>query len=473
MEKKKRKLKSGAVKILKNILSIVLVLITVIFLISLKNLNVLPDKYFNLVLIAEIVIMLLGIVLYNLKNKAVSIIGIILMILLLVANSFGIYYVNTTKKFIKKGFSDTIKTSKEYYVITSKNNSSKLSHGSKVNYYKYSENIDEAEKKLGNYNYTEITDLYTKMTEILLSNEYILVDKNNYKSAFEIVNTLKEDNYKIVKKIKIEKEEKKNNEVVDSYNIYIGGRDFTGSLMDFNMLLTVNNNSKKVLVTSIPRDYYMNVHGYGMKDSLEFMGLLGDGVNERSLEDLLGIKINYSAHIYTQNLVDVVDKIGGVEFCSDRAFTTTHALVVNTYNDSKGKKLYIKKGCQTLNGIEALTVSRERLAVGSDRQRQANCRQLALNIAKKVISTSTLSNYSSVLNSFNGLYTTDMNEKVATNLLKNIISNGGYTVEEQSLDGSDSSGMIRLGTVRNYIMQPYAESVTNNASKINEVLNEK
>ena len=43
-------------------------------------------------------------------------------------------------------------------------------------------------------------------------------------------------------------------------------------------------------------------------------------------------------------------------------YTTSHALILDTYDDSLGEKLHVKKGCQWLNGIETLTVARERLA---------------------------------------------------------------------------------------------------------------
>lgn len=471
--KKKKKLKPKARLILTNIYSVILIIVSIIFLVKLKKLDILPNKYFNIVMLAEIILMLVGILLNNLKKKVLKIIGIVLMSIMLVVNLFGIHYVSSTQKFIKKSFANVVKTSKEYYVITSKNNEAKkLPENSSVTYYKYSENIDKALKKLGKYNLTETVDLYKTMNDIVTSNGYLFVDKSSFDSAFEIVDTLKKDNYKIIKRVKLVTEEKKKKDVSDSYNIYIGGRDFTGALMDFNMLVTVNNNTHKILVTSIPRDYYMTVNGYGIKDSLEFMGLLGNGVNERSLEDLLGIKVNYSVHIYTQNLVDVVDKIGGVTFCSDKAFTTTHSLVLNTYNDTS-KKFYVKKGCQTLNGIQALTVARERKNVGSDRQRQANCRQLALNIMKKVLSASTLANYSEVLNSFSGLYTTDMNEETITKLFKNMLENGNYTVEEQSLDGTDGNGRIRLNTVNSYVMVPSSSSVLEVSNKINSVIKEK
>ena len=186
------------------------------------------------------------------------------------------------------------------------------------------------------------------------------------------------------------------------------GKDFSRERNDLNMLITVNTITRKVLITSIPRDYYIPAVGYKYKDSLMVMGILGDDVVIKSIESYFGIEIDFKINVYTENLVDIVDKIGGIEFCSDISYRTTHALVQDTYNDNLGKKFYVKKGCQHLNGIQTLTVARERLAFkgenGGDRVRQVNCRKIMISILKKILSTSTLTNYSSILDSFSGFY---------------------------------------------------------------------
>ncbi|MCI6107489.1 MAG: hypothetical protein PUE33_03370 [bacterium] len=43
------------------------------------------------------------------------------------------------------------------------------------------------------------------------------------------------------------------------------------------------------------------------------------------------------------NYIKVVDEVGGITYCYDQAFTTTHALILNDYNDYGKKKLYVKK----------------------------------------------------------------------------------------------------------------------------------
>ena len=235
------------------------------------------------------------------------------------------------------------------------------------------------------------------------------------------------------------------------------------------MLLTINTKTKTILITSIPRDYYVYIPNYQTYDSLEFIGLLGENASMNALENLLDTKIDLYTSIYTEGLVEIVDLLGGIEYCSDQTFTTTHSLVLDTYDDSYGEKLTIYEGCQHLNGIETLTVARERKKIGSDRKRQENCRKIFKTIMNDSLSITTLTNYEEMLNKISDLYQTNIDKKTVQKLIKSLINNK-YQIIEQSLDGSDGSGYIRLGTINSYVMYPYESSVEQAKTKINNVL---
>ena len=278
----------------------------------------------------------------------------------------------------------------------------------------------------------------------------------------------------IIKDFNVVENKKRNNEVKDVYNVYIAGLDFTGIMRDFNMIATVNTKTHKVVLTSIPRDYYIDVPAYGMKDTLMALGSLDSEVSKEALENLFDIKIDYTVNINTNSLVKVVDKLNGIDFCSDYEFTTNHALVESTYDDSKGDKLFVPKGCKHYSGIEILAIARERMAFpGRDRVRQQNCRKIAIEIAKSLISTSTLTNYNDVLNSFDGLYVTDINKKTITNLFKSVLNGDNYEIIEQSVDGYDSIGIGHLGTADTWTMTPAMDTVYQASNKIKEVMKDK
>ena len=436
----------------KYILPIITLILSIVTVIYILKTNIIPTKYIIIILSIELILFLLSLLQIN-KNKVIKILGIIISILSIIINLLGLYYIINTNKFIKQNFTGDIVYKSDYYIITSKETEKEID---KLLYYKYSYNIEEAKKKI-KYDLEEIDNLENIKD---LKNKFLLIDEYNLK-------LLKID-YKILEQFNIEKIEQRKKEKTDSFNIYIGGRDFTRTLMDFNLLLTINNETKTILITNIPRDYYINIPEYNIRDSLEFMGLLGEQTIMSSLEQLLDTKIDYYASIYTEGLVQITDQLGGIEYCSDTSFTTTHALVLDTYDDY-GDKLTIYQGCQHLNGIETLTLARERKNVGGDRQRQKNCTKIIRSLLDKVKTTTTLTNYSNILSSISDLYQTNINEETIQSLIKNLLSNN-YTIIEQSLDGYDGNDYIRLNSVRSYVMYPNNDSVETIKNKINETL---
>lgn len=466
-------------KLIKNILSIIVLIIVLFTTYEILKLNILPTKYLIPILVTEIVLYLLGLILYNLKKKALIIIGIIIYIISIIGNIFGYYYLSKTNKYISKNLEyKTYKVTTKYYVLASKNdnidNIKNIDKEKKIEYYKYSRSINKALKSLGNYNF-EASDTASKSMEYVNNeNGYFVIASANYDYLMDSTNLYSRDNYKIIKEFEVSEKIKRNDEIKDTFNIYINGLDFTGIMRDYNLIATVNLKTKKVILTSIPRDYYIDVPAYNMKDTLMCLGSLDSEVSKEALEKLFNTKIDYTINLNTNSLVNIVDTLDGIDFCSDYEFTTTHALVTDTYNDSTGKKLHVTKGCKKYNGTEILTIARERMALpGRDRYRQKNCRQILISIAKKIASTSSLKNYDEILKSFDGLYTTDMNDKVVKNLIKKVLEDPNFEIIEQSVDGTDSIGVGHLGTQEAWIMTPSMDTVNDASNKINKLLREK
>ena len=468
-------------RLLRNVFSLVVLTIMILAIIEVFKLDVLPNKYLYLFIGGEIVLFILGCILYNLKNKLLIVLGIILYLISILGNIFGYYYLSKTNKYIHTSLKKEYYTEKTtYYLITSKNNSvnkiDDLNKDTTITYYKYSKSIDKALKILGDYKYKD-TDTASWITSEIKNNNdgYLLLAKANYEYLFASTNIESnyKDEFKIIYEFEVEDKVLVNKNMKDSYNIYINGLDFTGVMRDYNLIVTINTKTKKIVLTSIPRDYYINVPAYNMKDTLMCLGSLDSEVSKEALEDLFNTKIDYSINLNTTSLVNVVDSVGGVTFCSDYDFYTTHPMVLDTYNDT-GRKLHVTKGCREYNGIETLAIARERNAFpGRDRYRQKNCRQILLNITKKLASTTTLTNYTEVLSSFDGLYTTNMNDKVIKHLIKTYIDDPNFEIIEQSVDGTDGLGIGHLGAQESWIMEPDMNTVNEASKKINEVINEK
>lgn len=478
MKKTKDKTKKHHISKL-NILSIIAVIVFSIFLYFLFSINILPTKYLILIILVVSILIILSIVFINLKKKVVKVIGVVLIIISIILSGVGSYYLYYTNNFLNDSFSNVKKEVSTYYIITNKDNKYKEKDiKGDIYYYENSTNIKKA-LNIVKENFSVKTSSYDNVTSMLndIINkgiDFILIDKNSYSVVTNLDSTINQDIFKIVYEFDIEEEREESVEKT-SFNIYVGGTDFAG-LVDYNSIITVNMNTHEILMTSIPRDYYMDIYGMdGKKDSLSHMFAFGEDKAMKSLEQFFDVKMDYYVRVNTESLVDLVDAVGGITYCSDQAFTTTHALILNSYDDSGKQKLYVKKGCQELNGIETLTVARERNAfVGRDRVRQQNCQKIIIAIFDKLKSTNSLANYNEILNSLSDSYTTSIPRNVITNMAKDTLDGAEWKFVTQSVDGSDKwDADIAILNGKGYAMMPNMADVENARNQINKVLDER
>lgn len=464
-----------------NIISLISVIISILLIIFIVKLGILPGGYLSIAIIIIILVNLLGIILIN-KDKALKIVGIVILVLLFILSSIFIFYLSSTNNFFDKSFENATNTYKTtYYVICKKDSNYKKISDLKaktISYYESEANIDKAITKLNNkvqINKNGYSDISLMFSDLLVDDtKTVLISEGAYNLLFDIDKNLSKDNYKVLYKFGVtSKMRLKQTSKDDVINIFVGGLDFTNTNMDLNMLITINTKSRKILLTSIPRDYYIEIDGYnGKKDTLSYMGALGIDTNVRSVEKLFGIKIDYYLSIKTNSLVSLVDEVGGINYCSEHEYTTTHAMILNSYNDSQGRRLHVKKGCQQLNGIETLTIARERKAFpGSDRQRQINCQNIVVDIFDSMKSINTITNYNKILTSVGNLCETNIPKKVTKNLIKETISNPNWKIESQVLDGEDTHDYVHMTNLIDWVMYPNIDSVNQAKEKIIEVSN--
>ena len=71
-----------------------------------------------------------------------------------------------------------------------------------------------------------------------------------------------------------------------------------------NMIVTINPDTHTILLTNIPRDYYVQLHGTtGVKDKLTHAGIYGVDKSIATIEDLLDIEINYYVKVNFSSLL--------------------------------------------------------------------------------------------------------------------------------------------------------------------------
>ena len=251
---------------------------------------------------------------------------------------------------------------------------------------------------------------------------------------------------KIIYTISIPVEETDNTSSVDvtsePFNIYISGSDMEGSIdivnrTDVNMIATVNPTTNEVLLTSIPRDYYVTLPTKGAKDKLTHSSLYGMQESIGAIENELGIDINYYLRVNYTTIITLVDAIGGIEIESDRDFYTSGMKGMPELNGH-----HFVKGINQVDGKLALAFCRERHAFSEgDMKRNENQQQVMEAIIKKATSSTTiLTKYTSLLDAVKDNLSTNMTQDEMASIIKmQLDSMPSWNIEKQSIKGINNT----------------------------------
>ncbi|MEG1705822.1 MAG: LCP family protein [Clostridia bacterium] len=481
--------KTNKKKITKNIffriIFVVYVLLTIVFFGYIVSINMVPTKY--LVILAVII---LGItaglsigILRPKKKKAINIVCTLTACCILAVYGTAYYYLGNALNFIGT-MSNINEETEEYYVVAlkdSKFNKIEDIKGKELYMFEIADGFKDVQteisskvkvnfKKEDNLD-TLSSNLLNKKVDVILvgSVQYSMItdEKENFKSKTKIIYTA---THKIKENKPEEIKDNKSKYTIENgvFNVYISGIDTDGrisnvSRSDANIVATINTKTNEVLLTSIPRDYYVVLHSKKAKDKLTHSGIYGINETITTVQDLLGIDINYYVRVNFTTVIKVVDAIGGVDVNSDVAFSS----VGYSY----------KKGMNHLNGKQALAFSRERYSfAGGDRQRGKNQQKVIEAIIKKLTSSTTvLTKYTNILNSLSSSFQTNVEQKDISSLVKmQLDTMPSWKISNMSLDGTGANlTTYSAGSQKLYVMIPDQNTVKEAKSKIDSILDGK
>ena len=235
----------------------------------------------------------------------------------------------------------------------------------------------------------------------------------------------------------------------DPFTILISGSDTYGTInslsrSDVNMLVTVNPQTKEVLLISIPRDTYTAITCKknpnacaavsNQKDKLTHSGIYGIGCTESSIEDLLGIEINYTVRVNFSTLINVVDALGGIDVYVEEGLEVDRFYA----NGTEG----VSAGMNHLDGERALGFARERHAyLDDDNQRIKNQQIVMQAVLDKVMSPSMLFNYPKIIRALSTAFYTNMPLEQIQELIRFEISSfPSWKISSFALNGGGVTG---------------------------------
>ena len=257
----------------------------------------------------------------------------------------------------------------------------------------------------------------------------------------------------------------------ESFNIYLTGIDQWNkekvdqvSRSDVNMIITVNPQTRKVLLTSIPRDAYVKLHTAQQMDKLTHTGVYGVDETINTVQDWLGVDLNYYVKMNFSAVRDVIDAMGGIDVNSPVAFGSS----ISNYT--------YEKGVNHLNGKAALFFARERKAFeGKDDIRVENQQRVVKAVIDKMTSSTTLlTKYGDILGAAGKSLETNMSNKEMQSLVRMQLEDlGEWDIKTQKITGEYGMDYVAsLSQANMYqVYRPSEESVKKCLSNIDKVLN--
>lgn len=461
------------------LLGVIYLIAVLFFVITLLMLDVVPLKYMVPIIVVLYAIsmwILWTLFVFHPKKKKRRIVAAILSVIMMVLYVFGYNYMRGTINFLDNIMVTT--QTHAYHVLASADagygslediagKTVDVANQADEEYTKAKEMLKE-KVDVSYKEEMEVLDLCSALVEG--ETKLVFVSSAYYDIALEEVENFNEETVQILETITVEtkvEEIAKDVEVTKKpFNVFISGIDTTGpvstvSRSDVNMIVSVNPNTKQILLTSIPRDYYVTLANKGEKDKLTHAGLGGVDNSVKTLENFLGIEINYYARVNFTSLIKMVDAIGGIDVESPVAFTTMHG------------GYHIKAGMNHMDGDMALGFVRERYGLsGGDNDRVANQQRVLKAMLQKVMSPTIITNYTSILDSISGAFETNMPSSDMTDLIKMQISDmASWDIQQTQLTGTGKSmtGGAYMPNNKLYYMIPDENSVQACVTLINKM----
>jgi LCP family protein required for cell wall assembly len=155
---------------------------------------------------------------------------------------------------------------------------------------------------------------------------------------------------------------------------------------DSMILFTLDPLTQTAGMLSIPRDLWVNIPGYGYNkiNTAYFLGEAeglpggGPGLAIRTVEEFLGVPINFYAQIDFRAFEAFIDELGGIEVEVIDEISVDPIGPENT--------LVLQPGLQVLDGPTTLAYARNRDTIGNDFDRAQRQQQVIMAIRDRILS---------------------------------------------------------------------------------------
>ena len=423
------------------ILLFLYIVLTCFLLFLIFRYHILAVSYINL-LLAAIMVFIALVALFLISNRKAKKFTLIMLLLSIVASSLALVgvhqfvslanHLNATSNYSSYSISVAVLADSE---IGNVSQLSSVTAPTKTDAQNIKKLLDDIKTSQNKDLKVEDSSSYLAAYKSLLAGETKAIVLN---SVFEnLIEQEYPDHAKKIKKI-YTKELTKTVEAPKSsqnkaFNIYISGIDTYGpissvSRSDVNIIMTVNQETKKILLTTTPRDAYVPIAdgGNNQNDKLTHAGIYGVDASIHTLENLYGIDLNYYARLNFTSFLKLIDLLGGVDVNNDQEFTSLHG------------NYHFPVGNVHLDSERALGFVRERYSLANgDGDRGRNQQKVISAIVQKLTSAEALKNFDDIMQSLQDSVQTNMPPETMVSLVNAQLASGGkYTVITRDLKGT-------------------------------------
>lgn len=230
---------------------------------------------------------------------------------------------------------------------------------------------------------------------------------------------------------------------------------------DTMILFTLDPLTYTAGMLSIPRDMWVNIPGFGHAkiNTAYFLGEIynlpggGPGLAVDTVEEFLGVPINFYAQVDFQAFVDFIDEIGGIDLHIKEEIVVDPVGPENT--------ITLRPGVQTLDGAVALAYARARYTEGGDFDRAQRQQEVILAIRDNVLNFYSLPKLVAIAPA---LYE-DISQGVKTNLSLQQTIQLAWIVQQISLDNISKAAIgtehVSFGTSPDglFILKPIPDKI--------------
>lgn len=171
---------------------------------------------------------------------------------------------------------------------------------------------------------------------------------------------------------------------------------------DTSFVVTLDTEAKKITVFSVPRDSRVKIAGHGWDKVNHAFAFGGLSLSKSTIENLLGVPIDYTVTVDFKGFVRMIDALGGITIDVEKRMRYS-----DPYDDDGGLEIDLYPGVQRLSGKEAIKYVRYRDEEG-DIGRVTRQQKFLKAVLKELASPQTVVRLPELAKEFYGAVKTDM-----------------------------------------------------------------